>query len=177
MTKGVTALLANTSTKTTSVPVLPAPSNPPTRVVKATAPPEVVKATPPAPKPADLEVTPVGEDLVIRPARDVTGTPGSKPLPESSNTSTTGTSATAAKAGSTNEKRGFLSGLNPFRARPKTTTSTNEGPAVESSTASNAEGVSDFPRYAYVSPARPAAGKRSGGGTILHGRAEDAASE
>jgi tetratricopeptide (TPR) repeat protein len=169
-------------------PIAPARTNPPiTPALTASNPPtlaglrtnvSIVKTTPPKPtvfasnnaavsippvrtssipaakpvvtttnKPAEMEVAQVKDDMVIKPAQDVTNP----------STSTEGRE----------ERRGILSRLNPFGSRPKTpdtivvAASSNQVKAITPSNPTKpATELPPIPKYAYLSPATPAAGDR-----------------
>jgi len=138
-----------------------APTNPPAVASRATAP------TNRAEKPADVPVTQLEEDLVVKPPQDVTTarqtpqTNAQRPAPTVTTTPDVATNETR------EEKRGLLARLNPFNSRPKTTTETNEAPPeVRPAPVTNvaslppAPPAPSFPRYRYTSPQLPRAGNR-----------------
>jgi len=109
-------------------------------------------------KPAAIEVTQVQPDLVLKPAQELAGVPAPPP-PEP---------PAPDRAASTNEstngaKRGFLSRLNPFGGKSKTSTA---APAADTVVAPGTDAamprhLAGVPRYTYLSPAVPAVGNRA----------------
>jgi Flp pilus assembly protein TadD len=159
----------------TNVPSLVSPSKP----VTPTAPPatNVLAAAKPAPesvrplprpspakgaealtaRPAEVEVTQVQSNLVVKPAQELTrasAPPSPEPPVPDRPTVTNGTA--------NGSKRGFLSRLNPFAGKSKTASTPPADPdaPLRPDTAPPMK-LSAVPRYAYLSPAAPTAGNRS----------------
>jgi tetratricopeptide (TPR) repeat protein len=130
----------------------PEPARLPPRPVAAKGP-EVLPV-----KPADVEVTQVQSDFVLKPAQDLTRST-SPPAADSSLPDRAG----ATNEGAAGPKRGFLSRLNPFGGKPK---AGSTGPAVDP-VVSRAPEPSPLvttvavPRYSYLSPAAPTSGNRA----------------
>ena len=105
-------------------------------------------------KPADIEVTEVQSDFVLKPAQELTRNPTPQP-PEPA-----APDRVATPNGNTNgAKRGFLSRLNPFGGKPKTTPATS--PVDETAPDPAAPERSTIPRYSYLSPAAPTPGNKT----------------
>jgi tetratricopeptide (TPR) repeat protein len=110
-------------------------------------------------KPAAVEVTQVQSDFVLKPAQELTRAPA-PPLPEV---------PAPERAATTNEttngaKRGFLSRLNPFSGKPKTTPAATAADTVAprgTDASPPSLPVTAVPRYTYLSPAAPTAGNRA----------------
>ncbi len=138
-----------------------APSSP---VVTKPAPAPVVTSAPAKPpaKPAisetPIEVTRLPEDLTIKPVQDLTPNAArtnlitqaaANPLP-----------ATGSRSNAIEDKRGLLARLNPFAGKPRTNLSDSATiPPVKPAELTDAS-PSDFPKYKYLAPARPASGNR-----------------
>ena len=132
-------------------PVAPVTASPPVTVVTVTnaPPPKIATAAPLVtrqitapianPPPRNDEI-PKAETIVVPEMAPSSATPPEK-------------------------KPGLLTRLNPFKGKPKTAAETNEVPRsvvlVPQTNAPAATAKPVFPRYRYLSPAAPAAGKRS----------------
>jgi len=111
----------------------------------------------PAARPTEIEVTQVASAFLVKPAQDLTpATTSAAPDLATAEASP----APTARASTENNKRSFLSRLNPFAGKSKPapgTTVPETDPAIPP-----AEAVPppppQIPRYAYLSPARPSAG-------------------
>ncbi|MSU57341.1 MAG: tetratricopeptide repeat protein [Pedosphaera sp.] len=136
---------------------------------KTSAPPVIVKTPPPPPPPA--QSVPLPPEPVIKIAPTHANPSNVAPAPS-------GDVATKASASPSvpvefspppakTEKRGFFSRLNPFRSDAKPAKKSPPPEAtVATSAISNVQpppsgGSQTFPRYAYSSPAAPAAGNRA----------------
>ncbi|MCI0748430.1 MAG: tetratricopeptide repeat protein [Verrucomicrobia subdivision 3 bacterium] len=138
----------------------------PARNARATSSPPVAAAAPVRPpvatnKPVEVQVTELESDFVVKPAQDVVVRADAPRVSETpANIATNPPQRDA-------EKRSLLARLNPFNTRPK---ATNAPPVVKSApalttnepspVASAPPAVPEFPRYRYISPARPKAGNR-----------------
>ena len=134
------------------------------RVTPATNPPAhpSPKPAPPPEKPPALEVARVAEDVVVRPAQDVSVPNAASPAAPSPE------SRPAAPETPLPPKKGFFSRLNPFSR-----SGSNEGSLAETSSVlrvasreiARPEGLPELPppsgaRYTYLAPQRPADGNR-----------------
>jgi tetratricopeptide (TPR) repeat protein len=141
-------------------------SNPPAALRVAATPPAILTKPAPAPNPPPkaaetpppktsppVEVTRVANDLTIRPVQDVS--------PASTAKTNTVAQTGSNDPRSVDDKRGLLARLNPFGAKAKTNStevtvaarSANPPTAIETP-------VPSFPKYKYISPAKPTAGNR-----------------
>jgi tetratricopeptide (TPR) repeat protein len=139
----------------------PTPTNPPTAVASRPAAP-----TNRTEKPADVPVTQLEDDLVVKPPQEVTTvrqasqTNAQRPIPNAATTSNGATNETR------EDKRGLLARLNPFSGRPKTTETNATASEVRSDPATNVASLPapppapSYPRYRYTSPQLPRAGNR-----------------
>jgi len=137
-----------------------APTNPPAVVSRPAAPTNRTE------KPADVPVTQLEEDFVVKPPQDVTTarqtpqTNAQRPAPTVTTTPDVTTNETR------EEKRGLLARLNPFSGRPKTSETNAAAPEVRTAPVTNVASlpapppVPSFPRYRYTSPQLPRAGNR-----------------
>jgi tetratricopeptide (TPR) repeat protein len=150
-TPGPSAVLSTNTSATVAKPS-PEPARPPVKPA-ATKGTEILTT-----KPAAVEVTQVQPDFVLKPAQELTRAPPPSlpeaPLPD--------------RAAATNEttngaKRGFLSRLNPFGGKNKSTSAAPVVDAVGSrgNDASPPLPLTAVPRYTYLSPAAPTAGDRA----------------
>jgi tetratricopeptide (TPR) repeat protein len=118
-------------------------------------------------KAIEVELTRLPDEPVIKPAQDIVKTTAPTPDP----LATSAAPMTAAKDSSKPPKKNLLERLNPFAGRPKTVTNstTATSPPEITDTSSNPSPppetspplVISLPRYAYISPTRPAAGNRA----------------
>ena len=133
--------------------------------------PPAVTSRPPAPtnrteKPADVPVTQLEDDLVVKPPQEVTTarqtpqTNAQRPAPTVTTNSDVTTNETR------EEKRGLLARLNPFSSRPKTTETNAAAPEVRPAPVTNVASLPapppgpSYPRYRYASPQLPRTGNR-----------------
>jgi tetratricopeptide (TPR) repeat protein len=143
--------------------VAPAPRSTP----RAATNPPAIASRPAAPtnrteKPADVPVTQLEDDLVVKPPQEVTTarqtpqTNAQRPPPTATTNSDAGTNETR------EEKRGLLARLNPFNSRPKTTETNEAAPEVRPAPVTNVASspAPSYPRYRYTSPQLPKAGNR-----------------
>ncbi len=149
-------------------PLIPEPAKPP---------------TPPPPKPSEIEVTRVPDELVVQPPQEILvvrppilPTPGLSERPSAKPTNSA--PSVLPNTDSKPDKRGLFSRLNPFGGKPKSSTkekapvSPPETPkpdviVVAARTPTNtimaatpAPAPVVFPRYSYLSPAKPVPGNR-----------------
>jgi len=134
---------AATTARTSTEPLRPAPRPASAKGAEAVAT-----------KPAEVEVTQVQPDFVLKPAQELSRTPA-VPLPEPP----TLDRATIPNGSTNGAKRGFLSRLNPFGGKSKTS------PAADAPASSASDSppipLASVPRYTYLSPAAPTAGNRA----------------
>ncbi len=155
-------------------------TNPPPAVAAPRSTPRATPTNPPAvasrpatptnrtEKPADVPVTQLEEDLVVKPPQDVTT---ARQTPQTNAQRPTTTSAATTNSNeATNEtreeKRGLLARLNPFSGRPKPAVTNETAPEVRSAPVTNVASLPapppapSYPRYRYASPQLPKAGNR-----------------
>ena len=136
-----------------------APTNPPAIASRPAAPTNRTE------KPADVPVTQLEEDLVVKPPQEVTTT-RQTPQTNAQRPSTNATTANGATNETREEKRGLLARLNPFNSRPKTTETNAAAPEERSAPVTNVAALPapppapSYPRYRYASPQLPRAGNR-----------------
>ena len=110
-----------------------------------------------AAKPADVQVTQVQSDFLLKPAQELPRAPAppisEAPVPDR---------AAATNEGTNGAKRGFLSRLNPFGGKTKSASAPPAADTVASrgTDASPPLPLAAVPRYTYLSPAAPTAGNR-----------------
>jgi tetratricopeptide (TPR) repeat protein len=147
-TASSTAIVTSQPVTAARSPVEPAKQPVRTPAVKAVEPPPV--------KPADIEVTQVQSDFVIKPAQDLSRS--------TSDTTTTDVasepSPSSQKGGSNSPKRGLLSRLNPFSGKPKTEPSPSSIELSQPTSPGSDPARSTIPGYSYLSPAPPTPGSR-----------------
>jgi tetratricopeptide (TPR) repeat protein len=163
----VAEIVPRQTTNAKPAPPNPAPAPTPTPVVQASNPPAEVVRLPPEPV---IRTVPVEDhSIAARP----------KPVP------VTNQSPTKTTAEPTPDKRGFLSRVNPANLFRKEARPTNSAPLPDDNAKSVADagndvtvavvapGTGGFPRYQYLSPARPASGNRNEAERLLaQGRRE-----
>lgn len=149
--------------------VIPPRSNPPPAIAAAA---RTNRVSPPAPTTAgnraatprqraetaaDLQVTQLEDDLVVKPVQDL----ASAKKGDQSGVPVTNNSASA--AATNDEKRSLIARLNPFSGRPKPGTNVAAAipaPAPSAVAATPPAPVPTYPRYRYTSRALPKSGNR-----------------
>jgi Flp pilus assembly protein TadD len=146
------------------------------KTTAATLDPVSPPVRPAPPRPAEAEVTQVPDDLVVKPAGDLSE-PSITPEGRAIIATSPPVVATPGSPKGTNAARkGFLARLNPFGGKPKTPDEPSAAPATTNATSENAAtrntatsvraSTSDSSaaaglRYVYLSPAKPSPGNRA----------------
>ncbi len=171
------ASLTQTQAPATAASMSGARTSAPALLVKTSAPPRIqTPASPPAfVQTAAVTVVNLPEAAVAKPAQDVVATP---PAPAIASTpSATGNPATSAAPPAKQKRKSFLQKLNPFGGGSKADRAAaspapprvapSNSPAAGASAVTNVAAPqppppprAEYPRYAYLGPAKPAAGDR-----------------
>jgi len=137
-----------------------APTNPPAVASRPAAPTNRTE------KPADVPVTQLEEDLVVKPPQEVTTARQAPQTNAQRSTPNTTTTSNGATNETREDKRGLLARLNPFGGRPKPGVTNESAPEERSAPVTNVASLPapppapSFPRYRYASPQLPRAGNR-----------------